>query len=281
MLSEKKEVDYSWYLQIWGKIVKEYSSRKLTKGEDKLVALSGLAKEIQLRTGDEYLAGLWRRSLPMSLLWACTDENAVRFQEYRAPSWSWAALDGEIVLDYFSKAIKHGQYHNLVQVQEVKVISAIGDVMTQVSGGSLSLKGRLTTCSYIYTAGEIFGKLKTFIPNGEQVLDGDAYNDIRSLEEDRLVEDLYCIPIILDNIHQVTADSEDLDSIGCLLLQYTQEARTFKRFGIYSSGQGDKNDNNGTNLLRDACDFFDASTSIEDWDYEETEQGKKYTITII
>src|SRR2546429_7258411 len=57
----------------WWKIIEIYSQCNLTRKEDKLVAISGLAKEVYTALGghDEYLAGLWRRNLLSQLLWAC------------------------------------------------------------------------------------------------------------------------------------------------------------------------------------------------------------------
>ncbi|KAI1391819.1 heterokaryon incompatibility protein-domain-containing protein [Hypoxylon trugodes] len=68
----------------WPEVVKHYTARSLTHEQDKLPALSGLAQIYHEATGDTYLAGLWKASLPGSLLWP---------RAFRAPSWSWASLD--------------------------------------------------------------------------------------------------------------------------------------------------------------------------------------------
>jgi hypothetical protein len=84
---------------VWDQIVEYYSKRQLTNGEDKLVAVSALAKEMRLILNDEYLAGIWRKTLLLGLLWSIfmTDVlDTVRFPKYRAPSWSWASIDGKI-----------------------------------------------------------------------------------------------------------------------------------------------------------------------------------------
>ncbi|KAI0837418.1 HET-domain-containing protein [Hypoxylon sp. FL0890] len=63
-----------------------------TMSLDKLVAVSGLAKDVRkglqsIRPGRyQYLAGLWEDVLLETLV--C----------YRAPSWSWASLDGHIII---------------------------------------------------------------------------------------------------------------------------------------------------------------------------------------
>jgi len=61
----------------WLGIVTRYSSRNLTKELDKLPALSGLAHEYQVRWGDEYLAGLWRKDLWRGLLWRRNEAYAL------------------------------------------------------------------------------------------------------------------------------------------------------------------------------------------------------------
>lgn len=63
-------------LAIWNRVVEDYSKRSMTKEQDKLIAISGLAKDIQPNVhrtqgdGDSrYLAGLWERFLLEQLLW--------------------------------------------------------------------------------------------------------------------------------------------------------------------------------------------------------------------
>ncbi|KAM0806286.1 heterokaryon incompatibility protein-domain-containing protein, partial [Usnea florida] len=79
----------------WHKLVEVYSSRNLTRAEDKLVAISGLAKRVQSCLDDEYLAGLWKGSLPLDLLWYphWMDGCPRRSSSYRAPTWSWASIE--------------------------------------------------------------------------------------------------------------------------------------------------------------------------------------------
>jgi hypothetical protein len=81
-----------WYLMLW-----DYSKRRLTKSSDKLPALSGLARIVGGQLGDKYVAGLWRSTLLEGMLWQAvgTHHGATSAPpEYRAPSWSWASIDG-------------------------------------------------------------------------------------------------------------------------------------------------------------------------------------------
>jgi len=86
----------------WHMIVQDYSSRCLTYETDKLPAISGLAEVYREATNYTYIAGLWRETLLRDLLWKqqwLLYGNQVitcaPFQ-YRAPSWSWASIDGNV-----------------------------------------------------------------------------------------------------------------------------------------------------------------------------------------
>lgn len=101
----------------WSDVITEFCGRELTKDTDKLPALAGLAVRFQTYKistlpqgrGYNYLAGLWwdgglssdesseAAELPTGLLWRRGgDEFLSKPAAYRAPSWSWAALDGPI-----------------------------------------------------------------------------------------------------------------------------------------------------------------------------------------
>ncbi|KAF2674286.1 HET-domain-containing protein [Microthyrium microscopicum] len=79
--------------KIWRSIVNDYSCRKLTKGRDKLVAISGLAKEFQTVMDDDYVAGLWREDMINELAWRVPVHHqqpdrkpAEEYDSYLAPS---------------------------------------------------------------------------------------------------------------------------------------------------------------------------------------------------
>ncbi|GAB1315589.1 Subtilisin-like serine protease [Madurella fahalii] len=91
----------------WFSVVEQYSRRKLTMPNDKLPALAGLAKLFAKQTSSlrdsgvyvnaRYLAGLWSNSLA-DLCWMLDKhcDQGARPNVYRAPSWSWASIDGDI-----------------------------------------------------------------------------------------------------------------------------------------------------------------------------------------
>ncbi|KAH6870762.1 heterokaryon incompatibility protein-domain-containing protein [Alternaria rosae] len=84
----------------WHAMVDGYVDRKLTFPSDKLTALSALADVYRKRTRYTYVAGLWKESLITDLCWRnvwrmapIKDKLLPRPTVYRAPSWSWAAID--------------------------------------------------------------------------------------------------------------------------------------------------------------------------------------------
>ncbi|KAF2262763.1 HET-domain-containing protein [Lojkania enalia] len=82
---------------IWYTLLHYYHSRELTRASDVLPALSGIARTVEKITGDRYVAGLWRSQLIEGLLWQAlgAHRGATKApEEYRAPSWSWASIDG-------------------------------------------------------------------------------------------------------------------------------------------------------------------------------------------
>ncbi|TFK83188.1 HET-domain-containing protein [Polyporus arcularius HHB13444] len=90
--NDLKVLRYSWI-----EAVGEYSQRSLGDPADKLVAFAAVAEAFKRAWKSDYLAGLWRHSLVQDLLWYKTSESRhSRPQGYRAPSWSWAAVDGHV-----------------------------------------------------------------------------------------------------------------------------------------------------------------------------------------
>jgi hypothetical protein len=80
----------------WSGILRQYCSLDMALERDKLPALSGIAKLMQdLRKGEVYLAGLWKDHLHRDLCWCFEDPMQRHQSEWRAPTWSWASVNGK------------------------------------------------------------------------------------------------------------------------------------------------------------------------------------------
>jgi hypothetical protein len=118
---------------IWQGIVSVYTMRHLTIVEDRLPALSGLARQFASPKLGRYLAGIWESSLPDALDWTVT--NALKPEGYRAPSWCWASLEGQV--SYFT----HGGAKE-VELLEVECTLGGDDPYGVVSDGYILVKGQ-------------------------------------------------------------------------------------------------------------------------------------------
>lgn len=84
------------FLHLWPEVIKRYTSAELSRPDkDKLAALSGLANFVH--DPMFYLAGLWIPQLPYTLAW-CALSPTDPPTAYQAPSWSWAAINGNVRL---------------------------------------------------------------------------------------------------------------------------------------------------------------------------------------
>lgn len=80
----------------WEAVVEEYSRRRVTRDEDRVPALAGLAARYAQVTGHTYLAGLWLEDMPQCLLWTSAVPMATSPNIEKLPSWSWATSNGRV-----------------------------------------------------------------------------------------------------------------------------------------------------------------------------------------
>ncbi|KAG7409269.1 hypothetical protein Forpe1208_v011741 [Fusarium oxysporum f. sp. rapae] len=91
----------------WSLIAEQYSQQDLTYEQDRIVAISGLAKVISTLTGDTYFIGIWLESWMTGLLW---EPDQAKDRPHRPkpshtdpppmvlPSWSWLSFSGSVYL---------------------------------------------------------------------------------------------------------------------------------------------------------------------------------------
>lgn len=101
-LEESRKVSLSgWYTTVGI----HYTGRLYSVGKDRLYALSAFAEEAHKLIGGDYLAGVWSTDLIHGLNWSAKTWKLLnKTTEYRAPSWSWAAYDGQVL---WNKERKH------------------------------------------------------------------------------------------------------------------------------------------------------------------------------
>lgn len=142
----------------WFEIIFEYSRRNYTKDTDILPALGGVARAFADITKDKYCAGMWESELLQSLCWwrqgvpiakskTLYEPSNMDFTKptaYRAPSWSWAGINGGRVTMYNS-AIEDGiPIKNIATPVKIHLEPLDGgDEFGQLQSGYLTIKGPL------------------------------------------------------------------------------------------------------------------------------------------
>ena len=122
---------------VWQRALSSYTHASLTKSEDKLIALGGIASELSPNFSEGYyIAGLWKEYLATELLWYVDSNTASgRQHEYRAPSFSWASVDGGIVPGGWQKD------DILIEIQNAITTTETSNPFGAVESASLRLRG--------------------------------------------------------------------------------------------------------------------------------------------
>jgi len=133
--SESNRVPYTnWY---W--VAERYAERNLTFSDDRLPALSGLARRMAQFSKDKYLAGLWLGDITAGMLWYPKNHSCMKaLSTYRAPSWSWAGVEGEIEFDRYAPPLEY-----VIKVVSAETTPSGPDIMGRVLSGKLVIEGRL------------------------------------------------------------------------------------------------------------------------------------------
>jgi hypothetical protein len=226
--------------EAWARIVKMYTTASMIRPSDKLVALQGIATRAQEHIMGDYLAGLWKRTdkeLIWSLLWFVDSAKKERQRptEYRAPSWSWASIDGNIEMSTADPRWNHRIHRGNLKldfepvspfwVSFISVSTEKADLEAApygaVIGGRLVVKGSLTKARIIKIVDQNKFAYKFF--DAELYYDrydrgtplGLCHLDIPSefLKEDTVT----CLPLITENQKRGTSYTGESRIHGLIL----------------------------------------------------------------
>lgn len=144
----KAELQVAVYQGVWDELVERYMSCKLTVLSDKMIAMAGVASHFQAVLGeDEYIAGSWRSRLPQCICWETTQNRLYpkryRPSQYRAPSWSWASLEGEIAFNHNLRNEKGEEARLVCQYVNAYLVKTGPSPTGDLKGGHLQLRGHL------------------------------------------------------------------------------------------------------------------------------------------
>jgi hypothetical protein len=228
----------------------QFCGRQLTNEMDILPALSGVAHRVQDIIGGEYYAGIWEFDLPRGLLWKPKrplhigkDRWLTRPTRYRAPSWSWASVKGQINYGFYERQLKIWEKERdkyPCQILEVKteLVGPVYDPMGQVSGGWIKICAPVKNAIFVPTTVNPFkievrdshGNVRLFDMQGNDNLlvgadvpdrsDPQAVGAIGNFDTaEECPENLLCVLLTMKE--------------GLLLIRVNDSSEEFRRVGIF------------------------------------------------
>jgi hypothetical protein len=217
-LAEKVEFHQSWF-----EMVEKYSARKLTRGTDKLKAMSGIAYFVQKNTTLQYSAGLWKEMLAFNLLWiSCNppDERPVR----NIPSWSWGSVDGQIShrLKVSELPKESEETNNTPQPRQFestwkKIIPLISEEKVQATEqvNDLILDAKLSVKGYLHSS------------------TSHHVNTIYDVLFPNLPSQLIYLPVLAFENAEVHPMGSKIQAHGLVLRPNSDECETYERIGYF------------------------------------------------
>lgn len=232
-------------IRIWMNLVAKYSGCDFTRPEDKLWAFSGIAELFQGNAAGQYFAGLWGSCLLEMMDWRIWNPRPPLTSTYRAPSWSWASVDGPV---YPIKP--HNKYTHLVTILEAKT-DPIAEPLGGVSSAILRLKGPLFMAK---CQAQTMFWLKIYI--GSESINVQPYPDNTEIQ---LTQNEHIV-VLLFRMQQVLFESGEATwELVCIMLQIVrEERRLFRRTGILTFRDEGGKDSSIVGQVRAAateCDF--------------------------
>lgn len=177
----------------WATIIQQYSLRSLSDPSDKLSALAGIAAVFHKMWSGVYYAGIWRQFIFQQLLWQGNPDPSEpgtflrRPIKYRAPSWSWASVDGRLSIPAFPYIATHDIEFVSCETVLVHEQNPFGPVLR----GVLRLRGLLKEASLHRASRNIFADSESSKKAADHRI-GHASLDIAMSED---VLSVYCLAI--------------------------------------------------------------------------------------
>lgn len=200
--------------------------------------MSGIAGEIEKLTSDTYFAGLWKGNIFICLLWRGPIRGK-RSAKYRAPTWSWASVEGRITFIDFYKGYDQkyepGSSSWTPRLLDIKAEPVGLDPRGRLASGYISLVCHMKSARYTFSrvsqpTGNRYSRkhnsgILTDVPAEQEV--GVVWLDVKS--ENSNVENVIEIALF----QYVTIEQNHLHhGIGLVLRKTGKRGNEYQRVGI-------------------------------------------------
>jgi hypothetical protein len=247
--------------RLWGRLLQRYTRTNLTKSEDRLIALAGLASRMALFTKSTYVAGLWRNNLASNLLWKSKSLSRPFPIDYLAPTFSWASVDSPVEMVELLEDAEPDEWAPTVEVVEVHIhLKSQSGPFGQVTGGYLRLKGIVRPAELQFGKG---GKITAKIEGIKQT------RGISVLPDGKLTstEIFDTVPTVTRLRSRPLERSHSRSSISSL------SAFTDVSSDISSMSENDEDDTDDTDEDEDETDEDDTESDDSDLEDDEDSDG--------
>jgi hypothetical protein len=176
---ETRSFNEGW--RLWTRLIQDYTSRNIT---DKLPALSGVVSALQTLTGDSCLAGIWKSWFLLGLLWRLEDpecdsnvfmpKQRQRVEPWRAPSWSFASLEGVVLYGLLDEP-----YGDIcAELLDCNVTAKGKNPLGELAAGFATIKAPVVSVFNIRLEASSSGKYCLFRVADDKIARGSMYFDV-------------------------------------------------------------------------------------------------------
>ncbi|KAH7137911.1 heterokaryon incompatibility protein-domain-containing protein [Dendryphion nanum] len=229
----------------WRRMVELYSKCNLTRPEDKLIAISGLATDMKriLKSLDpgcphNYLAGLWEERLGEDLSWSLRNPGK-RPELERAPSWSWASVDGEVI--WWSWA-----FSEIMKIVHCSARTLIGNG-GQITASRISLRGHWMILHLVFPFDRVSNGMEPTLSNPTATIESGSF--------------LHPLPAQISIFLDAIDDTYDV-VFGMPILRTETEGSSFQALLLVNVGGNDNNTYRRIGIGEFVCRSRESSISL-------------------
>ncbi|KAL1863144.1 hypothetical protein Daus18300_008137 [Diaporthe australafricana] len=262
----------------WYELVAAYSGTSLSFADDRLLAISAMAKRccaaMRVNPAD-YLAGMWKDDLPLSMIWlqepiserSGPSENRPDLGIKHVPSWSWASTMAEITTMNLSPLTATAEVINVeVQRRSRNFFDGTDVCRLRLRGPLCKFRRHLQDGNYWIQISDD----TTFQELDDFSFQTDGYISIYWDTARIFTADKYFL------LHVATSEADEEPMEHGLVLLRTAECGTYKRVGSFVVPN--TSDYSGSKL-KDAFEGNFDTLSTED--YLEVNSDGKYVIDMV
>ncbi|CAH0034497.1 unnamed protein product [Clonostachys rhizophaga] len=135
------------FTSMWESLIMHYTCRGIGYQEDRLLAVSAIARKMGHIAQKKYMAGLWQEDLTL-MMWKPSDakqshnNGEIRPGTYVAPSWSWASIGRAV--EFPNTTLLHG-----LKIVDVEIKTRIpSDEFSAVVSATLTIRTLAVPCRF-------------------------------------------------------------------------------------------------------------------------------------